>query len=532
MIYKKFMRLIHTIKHLKNEQIFYRLFYLLRKKIRHIKKFNYALSLSSSSVSLQLHPSISAYSSYGKQTFTFLNIITSFSKTIDWNYQKNGKLWTYNLTYFDCLHQDGILIDEGLMLIFDFIDQSSTIKDGLEPFPISLRGINWIKFLVQHKINDSKIDDSLFAQYHILLDNLEYHLLGNHLLENGFSLLFGAYYFQNEAFYSSAKKILTSELEEQILDDGAHFELSPMYHQIMLFRVLDCINLLQNNLWKNQELLPLLQSKAAIMLGWLKTITYSDGTIPLLNDSANGIAPTSPDLINYAILLDIQTLLLPLSKSGYRKVINEKYECIVDVGNIGPDYILGHAHSDTFNFELHIDSRPIIVDTGLSTYENNLQRNTERSTVSHNTVIMDGKEQSEVWGGFRVARRAKIIHLHEEVDSIEATHDGYKSINTFHNRKFKFDEFCIHIRDTIHSSEKHNSIAFLHLFPNITPVLHDNIIDIEVCTIILTGHSNIEIITYEYAHEFNNRVNAYCIKIYFSNLLETSIIIPKDNQEQ
>ena len=84
---------------------------------------------------------------------------------------------------------------------------------------------------------------------YILLDNLEYHLLGNHLLENGFSLLFGAYYFQDENLYKKAKEILEKELNEQILDDGAHFELSPMYHQLMLFRVLDCINLVKHNQW-------------------------------------------------------------------------------------------------------------------------------------------------------------------------------------------------------------------------------------------------------------------------------------------
>lgn len=35
---------------------------------------------------------------------------------------------------------------------------------------------------------------------------------------------------------------------------------------------------------------------------------------------------------------------------------------------IGPDYIPGHAHADTFNYELRIDGVPFIVDTGISTY--------------------------------------------------------------------------------------------------------------------------------------------------------------------
>ncbi|HIQ28578.1 MAG TPA: hypothetical protein EYH42_08780, partial [Sulfurovum sp.] len=299
---------------------------------------------------------------YKNNTFIVLNFKYKVDKNIDWNYAKHGKLWTYNLTYFDYLQQEDMTKDEGLLFIYDFMGQIENVRDGMMPFPISLRGMNWIKFLTYHRIQDKKIDDSLYAQYHKLMDNIEYHILGNHLLENGFSLLFGAYYFKDEKFYYKAKKILIEELEEQILKDGAHFELSPMYHQIMLFRVLDCINLLQNNDWKEQELLKLLTTKAEIMLGWLNSMTYENGDIPLLNDSTNNIAPTTDDLNKYALRLDLQKKLLPFKDSGYRKVKNERYEMVMDVGNIGPDYIPGHAHSDTFNFELCVDGQPFIVD--------------------------------------------------------------------------------------------------------------------------------------------------------------------------
>ena len=89
---------------------------------------------------------------------------------------------------------------------------------------------------------------SLYAQYMRLLDNIEYHLMGNHLLENGFSLLFGGVYFGDARFCRKAEEILREELAEQILPDGGHYERSPMYHQIILGRVLDCINLLKSEI--------------------------------------------------------------------------------------------------------------------------------------------------------------------------------------------------------------------------------------------------------------------------------------------
>ncbi len=524
---KKTTLVFNTIRYLQIKQIYYRLFYILRSKVRKCRKFSYPLTLSSKSHSLKLKSSIGSLSLYSQNTFCFLNRSHHFKDKIDWNYSTYGKLWTYNLTYFDYLHQKNINTDEGIQLIHDFVNQSSSIKDGLEPFPISLRGMNWIKFLSKNKIQDQNINDSLYAQYLILMDNLEYHLLGNHLLENGFSLLFGAYYFQDEQLYDKARKILIKELEEQILDDGAHFELSPMYHQIMLFRVLDCINLVQNNHWKDQELLDLLISKAEIMLGWLNTITYENGDIPLLNDSTNNIAPTTKELNDYAIRINSKFKIenSKLSSSGYRKIKNECYEMIIDVGNIGPDYIPGHAHSDTFNFELYVDGMPFIVDTGLSTYETNERRTLERSTSSHNTVELEGLDQSEVWGGFRVANRAYIVDIDETDDFIRTTHDGYKKrLDTLHQREFVFEDKKIKIIDTIISEKEYNAIARLHFYPELEPIIMNDGLQIDNIKIKIQG-STFKIKEYNYAPEFNKLIKAKMLEIPFTKKLEIEIIL-------
>lgn len=521
----KFLRLFNTVKYLKLIQVYYRLYYFSRARLRKLRGFKYSLSMKSNSVLLTLHPSIASYTSLDDQTFVFLNLSHTFENSIDWNFSKYGKLWTYNLTYFDYLQQEDISKVDRLSLINDFILHTDTHKDALEPFPISLRGINWVKFLSRYQIENLKISHSLYAQYTVLMDNLEYHLLGNHLLENGFSLLFGAYYFEDEQFYTKAKEILTEELEEQILDDGAHFELSPMYHQIMIYRVLDCINLEQNNNWKDQELLGLLTSKAEVMLGWLNTITYKNGAIPLLNDSANKIAPTTKELNDYATSLKIKIKKLDLSESGYRKIENDKYEMIVDVGNIGPDYIPGHAHSDTFNFEVHIENKPFIVDTGTSTYETNERRIGERSTASHNTVQLEGLEQSEMWGAFRVASRAKVIDLVEKDDYISAFHDGYKKkLGALHQREFIFEENSIKLIDTIHSKNRYDAVARLHLYPGIHV---EDIDDGIVCDgiNILISSKEFEIVEYLYTREFNKTIPAQMVEIKFTDTLEVEIQI-------
>ena len=500
------IRLVNTVKFLKPIQIYYRLYYFGRNRGCQLLSRKKELTKLSKSTPLKLQKSLHIIDCYTPaKNFTFLNLNKKFEENIDWNFNAYGKLWTYNLTYFDYLSQSS---NNGEILINDFIDNINAVKDGLEPFPISLRGINWIKYLTYNSIENQKIDDSLYAQYYLLLDTLEYHLLGNHLLENGFSLLFGAYYFKDERLYQHAKKILVTELNEQVLDDGGHFELSPMYHQIMLFRVLDCLNLIKNNRWKSQELLELFTQKAQMMLGWLEQMSYRDGTIPLFNDSANKIAPTTNQLQGYADRLKIQSKIISLKGSGYRKIEDENFELFIDVGEVGASYIPGHAHSDTFNFELSLNKKPFIVDTGLSTYETCSRRSFERSTSAHNTVEVNGKNQSDVWGGFRVANRASIILLNEGNNFIEATHDGYKKENIFHTRRWEVQSNKIIIEDRL--SHEASSISRFHFHPNIS--------EDEILQKIDLKKLDYQISSYMYSPEFNKQVKAKVLEVYFTNV--------------
>lgn len=517
---QKLVRLFNTVKYLKFTQIYYRLFYFARNRVRKMSGFKYNFLNPSNSMGLKLIDSCESYSIQTDDEFILLNLSKKFDSKINWNYSEYGKLWTYNLTYFEYLKEKA-----DVRLIYDFIENIESIKDGLEPFPTSLRGISWIKFLSTNEIKDKKIDDSLYAQYYILLDNLEYHLLGNHLLENGFSLLFGAYYFQDETLYKKAKVILIEELDEQILDDGAHFELSPMYHQIMLFRILDCINLIQNNNWKKQELLKYLEEKASIMLGWLKAISYDNGDIPLFNDATNKIAPSSNELFRYANNLKLNIRNLKLNQSGYRKVKKENYECILDIGEVGASYIPGHAHADTFNFELYIRNKPFIIDIGLSTYNTGKVRDKERSTKAHNTVEINEQNSSEVWGGFRVANRANVLDVVENIDHIKATHDGYrKNFGILHTRSWKFEENKIIIEDYL--NKKSSAIARLHFHPDVTEEEIRQRINIQNLEFkILPERSAIVMQNYNFAPEFNKTIKTLVLEISFEKELKVEIII-------
>ena len=470
----KILLYFHTLKHIKFIQLYYQVYYRFLSRFFKTKLDIYFKT----PLDLDFTEGITAISSFSSSSrFSFLNLEQKF-ETIDWNFSKFGKLWTYNLNYFDFLNQKNITKQEGLQLIEEFCAAKETHKDGYEPYPISLRGINWVKFLSQHGINNHEINQQLHNDFLRLNSKLEYHLLANHLIENAFSLLFGAYYFKDEKFYKKAKKILRSQLKEQILKDGGHYELSPMYHCIILHRILDSYNLVRNNHnWHNDELEQLLKESAENMLGWLKAIQFKGGDLPQINDTTIGIAPEPEILFDYAQNLDLSPKKNILKESGYRKIKTQNLELLYDVGQIAPSYQPGHSHADSLQVVVYAQGIPLIVDTGISTYEKNERRQLERSTASHNTVCINNQNSSLVWSGFRVAKRAKVSILEDGIDKIIASHNGYRSLGITCKREVETTDGLLRITDTVKGSGNNDLIqGHLHLHPDVDIQFKNNLV--------------------------------------------------------
>ncbi|MDR1523672.1 MAG: heparinase II/III family protein [Tannerella sp.] len=447
-----------------------------------------------------------------------------------WNDNRYGNLWTYNLNYMDYLLQPGISFGEGCKWINRFIDEIQSGKIGLTPYPIALRGINWIKFISVHHAEISgalkkKWDASLYAQYHILADNIEYHLLGNHLLEDAYSLLWGGLYFREEKWYRKSEKLLYQELNEQILADGAHFELSPMYHGILLDRLLDCINATKHNdRYAGQNALTaFMEKKASEMLGWLEAIIYRDGSIPLVNDAANGIAPSSAEIFSYARCLELNWGKKTMKESGYRKMETEQMEILIDAGQIGADYIPGHAHADTFNYEMRMNGCPFIIDTGISTYDKNNRRQYERGTSAHNTVAVNGEDSSRVWGGFRAGKRAKVSLLENTPSKIKARHNGFKGV--IHERTFELSSRSLVIHDRLLPGQN-TGVGFIILSPFVQTVSQTgNQIITDKAVISIRDITRIWLEDCEISNEYNKPVPAKKICYSFTGQAECRISV-------
>ncbi len=519
----------NTIRFLKFKQLFFQLWYRGKRLVWKTFRFRYSFDHTKEGFPLHIIDFIHKYiSAEGINSFHFLNKTSEF--TI-WDDERHGKLWSFNLNYMDFLLQDNLSLQKKFYWINKFIIDLKSNKNGLEPYPIALRGVNWIKFFSKYYLlippeNTKNWNTSLYNQYRILSDNLEYHLLGNHLLEDAFSLLWAALYFKDNFFYEQATQLLYSELEEQILPDGAHYELTPMYHEILLDRLLDCINAAKYNMRFDQQkyIVKYMESKAIKMLGWLEAIIYTDGSMPLFNDSTYGIAPIARDLFLYAKRLGLTWSKENLKESGYRKFESSGFEMVLDVGNIGPDYIPGHAHADTFNYELRIDGKPFIIDSGISTYEKNVRRQYERETQAHNTVRVAGQSSSNVWGGFRVAQRAKITYLKEERNSITARHNGFRQLGVEHQRRFNMKNREITIEDQLIPAKGAKGINYIHLHPDVTILsVNTDSVKTDRGTISFSGADKVWIESCEIAFEYNKLIPTKKICLAFTNQMQYTI---------
>lgn len=520
----------HTIRFLKLEQIYFQIYYKLSAKLCSVLKLKHNYDCYKKGTPVGLVDLPCKPTTYcGENLFSFLNISHRFNGV--WDERANGDLWRYNLNYMDFLLQPSLSVEEKCAWIESFINSAKCNSIVNAPYPISLRGINWIKFVSLHKKELSeeflkKIDTFLYSQYLILYKRPERHLLANHYLENAFSLLFAAVYFGDEKIWRKAVSILEKQLHEQILSDGAHFELSPMYHCVILERMLDCCNLLCNNrvdsLFTGADALrELIMKKTQAMLSWLDAIVVADDRIPLLNDSAENVALTPSVLRSYANGLKIEWGKGCLGVSGYRHIIKENYEAILDMAQLGVSYNLGHSHADTGTFLLWCGDSPLLVDTGTSTYNAGERRNYERSTKAHNTVVVNGRSSSDVWGAFRCAKRATASLIKDGPECFEMSHNGYENHSCY--RKFVCNDDSMCIVDTIEGGSG-EAVACFHLAPEVKILNIDaDKVTTDMAVFSFVGAGSLYVENLEISREYNNLHKSSCICVAFNKSLKTTI---------
>lgn len=272
-------------------------------------------------------------------------------------------------------------------------------------------------------------------------------------------------------------RLLEREALRQIGEDGFYGELSSYYHAYTLELYLLALITARRT---GHPLAPHVSARVAGLAETLAAFARPDGSLPLLADDDGGCAFTLSGLDYYdardllslaAVTLDRADLLreaavdratwifgsaavhdLARRAAPAPRIDDDRQRAWRDAGYVlqsmngahGSARLLfdgggmgiagaGHAHADALQILLDVGGRPVLVDPGTSVYNRAPEwRGYFRGTRAHNTVSVDGADQSVSWGTFAWGRVAG-VHLDAPAAGpgwqlARAAHDGYQRL--------------------------------------------------------------------------------------------------------
>lgn len=405
--------------------------------------------------------------------FEFVGERRRLGVTMDWLQDDAPQLWRYHLHYFEWIwslvvHEDLAWAAKKFTALWISWRGGTRFGrwDAWSPYVVSVRAWSMCgahRNLIAGNRHEGDYVAELRLHAQFIKANLELDVGGNHLIKNLKALIGLGVFLGDERLVNCALRRLEPQIAVQVLSDGGHFELSPSYHAQVLGDFIDLHSLLEAS---GRRAPPWLNDAVERMRGWLGNILLPDGDVPLFNDCT----VVGPERL-LALRPGPQRVeaLTLLKDSGYAVFRPDRTTYVVaDIGMPCPPGLPAHAHADCLSFELCVEGCRIIVDSGTSSYEDPAVRRYERSTKAHNTVVIDGRDQTEVWGSFRAGRRA-VPRLDEYVSSrataqLTASHDGYEFLGgkPRHRRTYRVAPARVEIDDEITGSGTHLLEAYFH----------------------------------------------------------------------
>ncbi len=433
---------------------------------------------------------------------------------LDWGRRIGRPLHSFHLQYHEPLRALARYADRSgdpralaaiATVVMRWIDTTSAGGgDAWHPYPISVRVFVWFEVLalVGSQLPapvEQAMRASLASQLDVLARRRERQIGANHLQRNDAALALGGIGFVGvDAAHWRAVGLagMWSALQHHVLDDGVHFERSPMYHAGMLadvLRVMECCDL------SGVAVPPDARRRANCMAHALRYMTRADGSLHQFNDTASDIAPPTSWLLERAEAVT-HTELPPdvrgawvLPDAGYVGWQDPMTgtRIVMDAGAPGPREQPGHVQCDALSFELCVQGLPVFVNAGVHGYDQDPYREYSRSTRGHNTVQVGRREQHEIWATFRVARfgavEGPVVHSTRPW-SVSGRVTGYAGGT--HSRRLEMPaEATIRITDTITGDEGESAYMRLLVHPSFAVTIEGTVVVARHQDVVVRMHS-------------------------------------------
>lgn len=384
--------------------------------------------------------------------------------------------------------------------------------DAWHPYPTAKRLVSWTYlFAAFPELATPDLESSHWLQARHLARSLEKHAGGNHLLMDLCALVVAGLRYDGreaEALVERALRELVAEVPRQVTADGCHVELAAAYHlQVLAMLSEASLCLSSAGLATPAPLVSALEALSA----FAERMRLPDGSYPLWSDTsrdttlpldealalargalaaAGGGTPSSGQLrFPYAPLVAAAGRTperRPLGRvpsapfapqapaSGYHLLRGDGLVAVFDGADTGAHGMPGHGHADCLNVDVHTAAGPLIVESGTSTYDPGPERDRERGTAAHDTVVVAGRDQTEMWDAFRVGRPARAFDRSAGITQgwawAQAAHDGYAELGVTHRRWVGVRGGTVVVLDALDLDEGAEPLPFglrYHLAPGV-----------------------------------------------------------------
>jgi hypothetical protein len=338
------------------------------------------------------------------------------------------------------------------------VNETWRTHTAVEPYPASVRAR---RIAMAMRLGASGLEAELARAARAVMLRPELHLLGNHILENGFGLACAGAAAQGaeaDAWWKAGAALLGWQLPAQFLEDGGHIERSASYQLGLLAALLETIEMAGAS---GRGATEAWTDVAARALGWARAVRAPDGTYPLFNDAALDAAPSIDEVAKLAEAVGIEPAATKLHATGWVCVAVGDAWLAIDAGPDAEGWQPGHSHADGLTFELWVNGQRAVVDYGVATYASGGSRLETRSTRSHNTVELGETDSCEVWGAFRVGRRGRgsVRSFESQKNGVRivVAHDGYawRPGAPSHVRVVDLQPNRLEVRDRVEGGHEH-----------------------------------------------------------------------------
>ncbi|WP_436932582.1 heparinase II/III domain-containing protein [Halosimplex halobium] len=399
------------------------------------------------------------------------------------------------------------------------------------PHSVSLRLLHLCRYLAWL---DDSIDRTakeqllqiLYKNAVFLSNHVEYDVGGNHLIENGFGLVFAGIVLgpDGDELLSQGRSVLQAE-SKQFLEDGGHFERSPMYHIQCLTRYLSAYDILSRV--ESVDLPDEIEITAHNATKYLRSICPPDRMIPLLNDSVFDEALSLEACLSYADAVGIDTdrQNSVLDSSGYYWLGSGTDRMLIDGGPVGPAHLPAHSHNDLLSYLLWIDGHRVVTDTGTYAYAPTERRTRSRSVTAHNTVQVDESEPIAIGGQYLMGRRTKpVTQFNSDTNAFDGYYQGGQSSGSYgHRRQIRHGSSWWFVLDSVKDVSGAGSIrSNIHFHPTIDLKLKEGICIASSTEMASDLHirpfqATCELDSAPYYPEFGKEVSRSALRVFPSN---------------